>query len=280
LKDYERAAEAMRAAISFNPNFPEAHARLAMLLEKRLGDAESAREHRRLARQMRSRKTARRERISVAERVENAAAPAVAAVGSVEQMPPVAECLVVVTGLPRSGTSMFMQMLAAGGMSVLTDGMREPDEDNPRGYLEFEPVKNLLKDARWLLGGRGKAVKIVAPLLGALPPGLPCRVILSERDLEEVLDSQERMLVRRKQPLPATPERRKLLRDEYGRTLARVKAALAKRPATELLVVEHRAAIGDAWGMAEKVNAFLGGGLDVAKMAAAIDPSLHRNRAA
>jgi len=174
---------------------------------------------------------------------------------------------------------MFMQMLAAGGMSVFTDGMRAPDEDNPRGYLEFEPVKNLLKDATWLLGGRGKAVKIVAPLLGALPPGLPCRIILIERDLEEVMDSQERMLVRRKQPLPATPERRKLLRDEYGRTLARVKAALATRPSTELLVVEHRAAIADAWGMAEKVNAFLGGGLDVEKMAAAIDPSLHRNRA-
>jgi hypothetical protein len=116
--------------------------------------------------------------------------------------------------------------------------------------------------------------------LGALPPGLPCRIILSERDLEEVLDSQERMLVRRKQPLPATPERRKLLRDEYGRTLARVKAALAKRPATELLVVEHRAAIADAWGMAQKVNAFLGGGLDVVKMAAVIEPTLHRNRVA
>ena len=186
----------------------------------------------------------------------------------------------VVTGLPRSGTSMLMQMLAAGGMSILTDGMREPDEDNPRGYLEFEPVKNLLKDATWLPGRRGKAVKIVAPLLGALPPDLPCQVILIERDLEEVLDSQERMLVRRKQPPPATPERRKLLRDEYGRTLARVKAALHKRPSTELLVVEYRAAIADARGVAEKVNAFLGAGLDVVKMAAAIDPSLHRNRAA
>lgn len=186
--------------------------------------------------------------------------------------------LVVVTGLPRSGTSMLMQMLAAGGMSILTDGIREADEDNPRGYLEFEPVKNLLRDATWLLDGRGKAVKIVAQLLDALPAGLPCRVILSERDLGEVLDSQERMLERRKERLPATPERRRLLRDEYGRTLERVKAALQKRPATELLVVEYRAAITDSRGVAEKVNAFLGGGLDVARMAAAIDPSLHRNR--
>jgi len=278
LKDYARAAEAMRAAISFNPNFPEAHARLAVLLEKHLGDPESAREHRRLARQMRSRKPVRRDRLTAAERVEKAAAPLAgeAAAGRAE-MPAVGECLVVVTGLPRSGTSMFMQMLAAGGMSILTDGLREPDEDNPRGYLEFEPVKNLLKDSAWLLGGRGKVVKIVAPLLAALPAGLPCRIILSERDLGEVLDSQERMLERRKQPLPATPERRKLLRDEYGRTLARVKAALGRRPQTELLVVEHRAAILNPAAVAARVNAFLGGGLDVEKMAAAIDPALHRN---
>ena len=94
------------------------------------------------------------------------------------------ESLIVVTGLPRSGTSMLMQMLAAGGMTVLSDGLREADEDNPRGYLEFEPVKNLLKDSTWLFEGRGKAIKIVAPLLAALPPGLACRVILSERDLE------------------------------------------------------------------------------------------------
>jgi hypothetical protein len=138
---------------------------------------------------MRSRKPVRRDRLTAAERVEKAAAPLAgeAAAGRAE-MPAVGECLVVVTGLPRSGTSMFMQMLAAGGMSILTDGLREPDEDNPRGYLEFEPVKNLLKDSAWLLGGRGKVVKIVAPLLAALPAGLPCRIILSERDLGEVLD--------------------------------------------------------------------------------------------
>ncbi len=280
MKDYERAREAYRAAISFNPNFPEAHVRLAGLLEKHFGDAESAREHRRLARRMRSRATARPRRRSLAERVENAVGLTDASpVAPSAEMPPIGECLVVVTGLPRSGTSMFMQMLAAGGVGVLTDGLREPDEDNPRGYLEFEPVKNLLKDSKWLLEGRGKAVKIVAPLLGALPPGLACRVILSERDLDEVLDSQERMLVRRNQPLPATPERRRLLRDEYARTLARVKVMLSRRPGTQLLALEHSKAISDSLATAEKLNEFLGGGLDVAKMAAAVDPALHRNRA-
>jgi hypothetical protein len=194
-------------------------------------------------------------------------------------MPPVEESLIVVTGLPRSGTSMLMQMLAAGGIGVVSDGLREADEDNLRGYLEFEPVKNLPKDSKWLWEARGRVVKIVAPLLAALPPGLACRVILCERDLEEVLDSQESMLARRNQPLAATPERRRMLKDEYVRTLDRVKAMLTRRPGTQLLVIEHSNAISDPLVTAEKVNNFLGGGLDVAKMVTSIEPALHRNRA-
>ena len=193
-------------------------------------------------------------------------------------MKPLGESLVVVTGLPRSGTSMLMQMLAAGGMHVLSDGLRAADEDNPRGYLEFERVKNLLKDSKWLFEGRGKAVKIVAPLLAALPPNLPCRVILTERDTEEVLDSQERMLAHRQQLRATTTERRRMLKEEYSRTLGRMKAMLAQRPDTQLLVIEHSNAIFDPFITAEKVNEFLGGALDVAKMAAAIDPNLYRNR--
>lgn len=281
MKEYERAAEALRAAISFNPNFPEAHVRLAGLLEKHLGDAASAREHRRLARRMRARRPPRRKPLSIAERIENAAAgPDATIISGMGEMPPLAESLVVVTGLPRSGTSMFMQMLAAGGVSVLTDEVRRADEDNPRGYLEFEPVKKLLKDSRWLIDeGRGKAVKIVAPLLPALPAGLPCRIILTERDLDEVLDSQERMLVRRNKAELATPERRKVLKEEYQRTMARIKTMLAKRPATEVLTLEYAKAVADPAGTVARVNEFLGGGFDVEEMAAVIDPALHRNRA-
>ena len=279
-KEYERAAAAFGAAISFNPNFPEAHMRLAAVMEKYLGDADGAREHRRLAQRMRRRKNVRRAPISAAERVENAlsAAPVeTAAVGA--EVAPLEESLVVVTGLPRSGTSMFMQMLAAGGLTILTDGLREPDEDNPRGYLEFEPVKNLLKDSTWLLEGRGKVVKIVAPLLSALPAGLPCRIIFTERDLDEVLDSQDRMLERRKQEFASTPERRQMLKNEYARTVVRVKAALMRRPGTQVLSVGYREAVLDARAVAERVSAFLGDGLDVGKMAASVDPGLHRNQA-
>ena len=191
-------------------------------------------------------------------------------------MPLRGEPVIVVTGLPRSGTSMLMQMLAAGGVPILSDGARQADEDNPHGYFEFEPVKQLLKNSQWLFEARGKAVKIVAPLIGALPRGLACRVILCERNLEEVLDSQDRMLERRGEP--AAPEHRELLKQEYTRTIAKVKAMLRRRPGTELLVIEHAEAIADPVGVAGRVNEFLGGGMDVRKMAAVVDPALHRNR--
>jgi hypothetical protein len=278
MKEYERAAEAFRAAISFNPNFPEAHVRLAALLEKHLGDVESAQEHRRLAHHMRSHTKTR----PAAERVEIASAVSecfdTPHFAGTKEMAPLDQSLIVVTGLPRSGTSMLMQMLAAGGMQVLSDGLRQADEDNPRGYFEFEPVKNLRKDSGWPCQGRGKAVKIVAPLLAQLPRDLPCRVILCERNLDEILDSQERMLARRNQPA-ATPARRQMLKHEYLRILGRIKVMLAERPRTQLLVIEHRHAMSDALATARSVNAFLGGGLHEAKMAAAVEPALHRNRA-
>ena len=276
MKEYEPAAEAFRAAISFNPNFPEAHVRLAGLLEKHLGNHESAREHRRLARSMKKRADVhlvRVEDVPVAARAETELAI------EATEMPALEESLVVVTGLPRSGTSMVMQMLDAGGMGLLADGLRTADEDNPRGYLEFEPVKNLLENSQWLLEGRGKAVKIVAPLLAALPKGLACRVIFCERDLDEVLDSQERMLACRGQPPAKTPDRRRMLKEEFERTLGRVKAMLSRRPGTQVLGIEHGEAISDPLATANRLSRFLDGGLDVEKMAATIDPALYRNRA-
>jgi hypothetical protein len=179
---------------------------------------------------------------------------------------------------------MLLQMLAAGGIEVLSDGSRKADEDNPRGYLEYEPVKSLAtknqaNDSKWLFEARGRAVKIVVPLLDALPPDLACRVILAERDLEEVLDSQELMLVRGNHRVPASPERRRMLRDEYSRMLGRARAMLTGRPGTQLLRIDHRMAISNPHLTAGKINKFLGGGLDVRAMSAAIDPALHRNRA-
>src|SRR5262249_30630691 len=102
--------------------------------------------------------------------------------------------IIIVSGLPRSGTSLMMQMLDGGGVPVLTDNIRAADTDNPRGYYEFEPVKATKRDATWLPAARGKAVKMVSQLLYHLPPGETYRVLFLERDLEEVLASQEKML--------------------------------------------------------------------------------------
>src|SRR6188768_3994121 len=103
--------------------------------------------------------------------------------------------IVVVSGLPRSGTSMMMQMLQAGGLEILTDAVRTPDGSNPKGYLEFEAVKDLDKPPPpWLAGARGKAVKIVSSLVRWLPEGHDYRVIFMRRNLDEVILSQNKML--------------------------------------------------------------------------------------
>lgn len=278
MREYGRAAEAFQSAIATNPNFPQAHVRLAVLLEKHLGDRERAREHRRLARQMRNGAPAHAHTVETRSAAVVSASPGRSPL-PVGEMPPLSESLIVVSGLPRSGTSMIMQMLAAGGVEILTDQTREADEDNPRGYLEFEPVKNLLADSKWLLEARGKAVKIVVPLLTGLPPDLACRVVLCARDLDELLDSQEKMLLRRGQR-GLTPERRQILKDEYARAFERTRAMLAGRARTKLLVVAHQQAILDPLTTAQQLDAFLGAALDIGKMAAAVEPSLHRNRGA
>ena len=117
--------------------------------------------------------------------------------------------ITVVTGLPRSGTSMMMQMLAAGGCPVLTDGVRAADSNNPQGYFEYEPVKRLPIDSSWLPLAQGKAIKVVAALVPYLPLASPdgapyaYRAIFLRRDWQEVSDSQMRMLRNLgREPLP------------------------------------------------------------------------------
>ena len=274
-RQYTRAVHALLTAISLNPNFPQAHEYLARLLQ-RLGDSDAAQEHRQFAEQMRNGPGS--SPYPPAPEISSGSPGQTALPGSPIDMPPPGESVTVVTGLPRSGTSMLMQMLAAGGVPVLTDRVREADEDNPRGYLEFEPVKTILSHSEWLTAARGKAVKIVAPLLSALPADLPCRVILVDRDLDEVLDSQERMLARLDPERVMTPERREILRSEFARTLERIKRMPAERAQTRLLIINHRDVIRNPLQTAETLRQFLEYDLDLAGMAAAVDPALHRNR--
>lgn len=185
--------------------------------------------------------------------------------------------ILVVTGLPRSGTSMIMQMLEAGGAALLTDSIRAPDVDNPRGYFEFEPVKTLLRDASWLASARGRAVKVVAPLACALHAGFSYRVILMERDYREILASQMRMLARKGKDEEASPEIRASLLREFERTIENTKTTLASRPDVRLLLLRYDDVLNHPVEAAQRIAEFAGGSLDITKMAAAVDPSLGRN---
>ena len=183
----------------------------------------------------------------------------------------------IVSGLPRSGTSAAMQMIVAGGIPALTDGQRTADDDNPRGYYEFERVKALRADKAWLDQAQGKVVKVIHLLLTELPADRPYRVVFMERDLREVVKSQATMLARAGKPGGALPPER--LMAIYEQQLAQVRGWLAARPQFAVLAVRHAEMVRDPAGAAKAVAAFLGGGMDEAAMAAAIDPTLHRHRA-
>ena len=181
LREYFKAAAAFRTALSQNPHFPQAHLMLARMLKFRLNDPETAAEHFQWYREMRHRRPEKPAEI-VRERPHHRTAPAITRHLDAP-LPPLGDDLLIVSGLPRSGTSMLMQMLDAGGMPILTDTLREADEDNPKGYFEHEAVKAMFRDQALLTAARGKALKVVVPLVCNLPPRCTYRVLLIERDL-------------------------------------------------------------------------------------------------
>ena len=181
--------------------------------------------------------------------------------------------VVIVSGLPRSGTSMLMQMLVAYGLTAFTDGEREADPSNPRGYYEHEKVKGSAQDARWVSEAKGHVVKVVAPLLPSLPSGPRYRVVFIERDINEVLRSQAVMLERK--GVPPAPEAS--LRAAYRRHLREAKAWLESN--AEALYLNHAAVLNSPREAAVEIDQFLGHSGDLDAMAATIDPALHRQRA-
>lgn len=187
--------------------------------------------------------------------------------------------LTVVTGVPRSGTSLVMQMLASGGMPVTTDDVRPPDESNPRGYFECEAVKGLGhgRDLRGELRDMtGTAVKVVAPLVLRLPAGPPYRVLLVRRDVAAVIESQRRMMARNGIDAPADDDAS--LARAILATCGRVRCWAAADPRTALLELDHADLLRRPWVAGAAIDEFLGGGLDVHAIAAAVDPALHRCR--
>src|SRR5262245_52470480 len=186
--------------------------------------------------------------------------------------------ITIVTGLPRSGTSMAMKMLEAGGMKLLTDGARQADEQNPNGYFELEAVKGLDKngDASWLLDARGKAVKVISHLLTWLPETYDYRVIFMERSLDEIIASQNKMLDQRGHAdETSNADGAKVA---FERHLDQTMRFLAHRACFKTLRVNYTDAVRHPQAAAERIAAFLGQKMDVAAMAAVANPALYRNR--
>jgi predicted AlkP superfamily phosphohydrolase/phosphomutase/tetratricopeptide (TPR) repeat protein len=282
------ALQALTIAVGQNPHFPEAHRRLALIYKKRLKDDLLSKKHAELARESRARirafRTAKLESLFEKEIPRGAAlTSAHEALSPQRVMAPegpvdMDRTIVVVSGLPRSGTSMMMQMLEAGGMPLFTDGIRAADRDNPRGYLEYEKTRQLRRDSAWLPDARGRAVKVIAQLLADLPrlDGLGYVVIFMERDPEEVIQSQRAMLARRGKKGSELPGER--LREIFSQQVRQAKLVLATRKIPTLFVSYENTVQEPTSAVARLTKVF--GGLDMRKMADAVDPALRRQKRA
>ncbi len=183
----------------------------------------------------------------------------------------------LVSGLPRSGTSLMMQMLRAGGMDIMTDGLREADENNPKGYLEFEPAQRLQTDKSWVAGAVDKVVKVIHLQLRHLPAGYRYRVVFMHRDIGDVVASQGKMLQRLGADAPSAPE---ALAAEFTRQRAEVLRWLHERPEFDTIEVSYDRLVEAPEKALARIDAFFDEDLDLEAMRSAIDPSLRRSKLA
>ncbi|VAX42559.1 hypothetical protein MNBD_PLANCTO03-1686 [hydrothermal vent metagenome] len=255
------ALDACRVAARMSPRDPTPHELLAEVYATRVGNAEKAAFHRKRAEALRAARQRRHEGPRKAGTPE-----------------PRGEAVTIVTGLPRSGTSLLMQMLEAGGIPALTDSLREADDDNPRGYYELEAVKRTATDDSWLDEAGGCCVKIVTALLRALPGDRQYRVVFLRRDIDEILASQAKMLNRlgRSGAALDTAE----LRRAFEEDLRATQEWLTHQPNIRVLEVWYGNTVKDAAGEAARLAEFVGEDLDQHAMAGAVDDGLYRQRRA
>lgn len=282
----ENAIEALKMAISQNPNYPQAHETLSDIHRYRLYDLQEAAKERFLAQAA----AKRLEAISADTTVCGTHTPESpsASVSSEslsgtrrltrhsETMPsPVGDIVVVVTGLPRTGTSMLMQVLEAGGVPPYADDVRKPDQDNPRGYYESVEAKMLDRDASWLAGAKGRAVKIIPQRLHLLPAYLSYRIIFTQREIQDTVRSQRQMLRNR------NLEGARLSADRIAAVLsadiAHAESLIARR-GLQVLFIRYEQAIHKPEFVVSVINRFFHGVLDERQMARAVDPDLHHHR--
>mgnify|MGYP000906406810 CR=1 FL=1 len=265
LEDYKNAVNAFEVCLKIIPNFGRARNHLINIYGKKLNNPDAAAKHKEYF---------ERKNVIGTEEEEVQEFPELGELQSkiIELENPV----IVVSGLPRSGTSLMMQMLDKGGVDILTDHKRKADESNPKGYYEFEAVKNLREDKKWLSQASGKAVKIVSNLLHHLPAKYNYKIIFMIRDLGEVVQSQHKMLVREgKRKENVYPAR---LEMTFKNQLIHANRWLNNSHNTSVLYINHADAIHKPEEVAEKVQEFLGIRLDVKRMATVADVSLHRER--
>lgn len=236
LGEFEHSVQAFEVAVSMNPGYKKAHEWLIKIYTENLNQSAKAEKSKQF----------------VKERIKGT--------------------VYIVSGLPRSGTSMMMQMLHNGGLEVLTDSVRQNDDNNPKGYFEFEKVKKLSQDNTWMNEADGKLVKIIAQLLQFLPSTFNYKVIFMERDMTEVLKSQQKMLGKDTTVFPSA------IAQTFSRQLESTKSWLEGQPNIEVLYVNYKDVINNAMETAEEVNSFLDTDLEILKMAEAVDKDLYRNK--
>lgn len=240
LEQYEVAAEAFSTCLSIEPTMNQARRWLAQIYQENLGQADKAD----------------------------------AILASINHH--VKGTITIVSGLPRAGTSMMMQMLQAGGLELYTDLQREADESNPKGYYEHEAVKRLGRDKSWVAQAEGKGLKVIAQLLKSLPLNYHYKVIFMERDIREIVQSQQKMLARQGQLAENVMPYN--LQDNFEKTVQEVKAWCKAQSHIEVCFVSHQAAINEPFFTAYTVNEFLGDQLSLEKMTAVVNPELYREQ--
>jgi hypothetical protein len=184
--------------------------------------------------------------------------------------------ITIISGLPRSGTSLMMQMLVAGGMSALSDGERHADADNPRGYWEWERIKQLPNDPACIAEAEGKVVKVISYFLPVLPAGHEYRIIFMQRPMPEVLASQDQMLRRRgTYKEGANPAK---VSDKFEKHLREVDAWLDGKTHVKVLRVPYHDVLSKPKEIGKQIAEFLQINLELDAMAQQVDASLYRNR--
>jgi len=264
LKQPEMALEHALNSVELVRYFPDAHYTVGQALEM-LGDTDGAENAYRTAERLQpkmNRAKLAAENLSVRR-------------NEIEQITTVSSDfpeVIIVSGLPRSGTSMMMQMLTAGGLTPLTDNVRKSDENNPKGYFEYEKTKSLHKNNDWLDEAEGKVLKVVAPLLKHLPANYRYKVIFMTRDLDEVLASQDKMLRRS----GAQPQEG--VRASYQRELQKLDERMAAEPGFEVCKIAYADVIDSPENAAKVIEKFIGQKMNVAAMKDQVEAKLYRNR--